>query len=101
MPASDRPTPAPVAPAREERLRALLGMRVSELLDALPGALDVLLEHGFAPLAQPPVRRMLAPTVTLEQAIRLRGLPDGRREALLRGLAEIAGDRATEASACR
>lgn len=64
-------------------------MRVSELLVAVPDVLQLLLEHGFTPLAQPAMRRVLAPTVTLDQAMRLRGLPDWRREALLTRLAEL------------
>jgi len=89
MPEDDRPTLAPLRPGAQQRLRTLLAMRVSEVLDAVPGSLEVLRDHGFTPLAQPAMRRMLAPTVTLEQAIRLRALPDWRREALLRRLAEM------------
>lgn len=89
MPESDRPTSSSPH-GTEERLRALLAMRVSELLGAVPGSLEVLLDHGFAPLAQPAMRRMLAPTVTLEQAMRLRALPDERRETLLCRLLQAA-----------
>lgn len=86
MPEDDRAT---LPPRSEPSPRALLAMRVSEVLDAVPGSLEVLANAGFTPLTQPAMRRMLAPTLTLEQAIRLRGLPDRRREALLRRLAAL------------
>lgn len=76
-------------------------MRVSEVLDAVPGALELLMEHGFTPLAQPAMRRVLAPSVTLDQAIRLRGLPDWRREALLVRLSELGAGAREEAGSCR
>ena len=91
MPATDRPTLAPLPAELEARLRAMLDGRVSQLLEDLPGALEVLIEHGFGPLAQPVMRRVLAPTVTLKQALALRALPAWREEAVLRALAELAG----------
>lgn len=90
MPRTDRPAPPSSPEAPQERLQALLHMRVSEVLDTVPGALEVLVAHGFAPLAQPAMRRVLAPSVTLDQAIRLRGLAEPRRDALLRRLAAAA-----------
>ncbi len=91
MPATPRLTLAPLPAELEVRLRALLGMRVSDVLEEVPGALRLLVEHGFGPLAQPAMRRMLAPTVTLRQALALRALPTWREEATLRALAELAG----------
>lgn len=64
----------------------LLDTRISDLLEAAPKSLGVLLEHGFTPLADPLTRRLLAPTITLEQAVRLRGLSARRTEALLHEL---------------
>ncbi|MEJ2291267.1 MAG: DUF1858 domain-containing protein [Deinococcales bacterium] len=89
MARTDHLTLAPMAEALELRLRVLLEERVSVVLDAVPGALELLLEHGFTPLAQPSLRRMLAPTVTLRQALALRGLPAWREEVVLRALAEL------------
>jgi len=86
-----RLTLAPLPAELEARLRALLGMRVSDVLEEVPGALELLVEHGFGPLARPAMRRMLAPTVTLKQALALRALPAWREEAVLRALAELAG----------
>lgn len=97
----DRPAVSPLPSRAQARLRTLLAMRVSEVLDAVPGALEMLQEHGFEPLAQPAMRRVLAPTVTLDQAIRLRGLPAWRREALLVRLAELDAVARPEAAACR
>jgi hypothetical protein len=41
----------------------------------IPGALDVLLDAGFAPLANPVMRATFAATITLRQACRLRNVP--------------------------
>lgn len=72
----------------------LLDARVSALLAAAPEALGVLVAHGFTPLADPLARRLLAPTVTLAQALRLRGLSDIRAAALLRELEAVTPCRA-------
>lgn len=90
MPETDRPTPAPLPEAHEARLRALLEARVAQVIEEVPGALELLVTHGFTPLATPAMRRVLAPTVTLRQALRLRSLPAWREEAVLRGVAELA-----------
>jgi hypothetical protein len=42
---------------------------------AIPGALEVLLEAGFTPLANPALRESIARTLTLSQACRLRSVP--------------------------
>lgn len=41
---------------------------VAAVLDSVPGALDVFLRHGFAPLADPDLRAKLAPTISVRQA---------------------------------
>lgn len=64
-------------------------MRVSTLLAQAPGVLPCLLRHGFTPLANPAMRHALAPTVTLAQAVRLRGLSDAQAEALYAELREV------------
>lgn len=61
-------------------------VRVSELLAASDEVLPLLVRHGFAPLRNPAMRAALAPTVTLAQAIRLRGLSDGAAASLRREL---------------
>lgn len=72
-----------VGPAAARDRESLLGLRVSEVLELHDGALDVLVAHGFAPLAQTHLRALLAPTVTLSQAMRLRSLPESARASLL------------------
>lgn len=69
--------------------RRLRETNVQALLDASPDALACLVRHGFTPLENPVMRRALAPTVTLGQALRLRGLAEDREAALLRDLGEI------------
>lgn len=61
----------------------LLGTRVSDLLDADGRCLRVLVDHGFGPLRQPALRKVLAHTVTLGQAVRIRGLSEEAEEGLL------------------
>lgn len=73
----------------------LLAMKVSEILEAAPAALGVLVEHGFTPLAQPYLRKLLAHTVTLEQALRLRPLARERETSLLDELALLVSQRAS------
>jgi uncharacterized protein involved in response to NO len=47
---------------------------VADLL-AIPGVLDLLVSHGFTPLANPVLRATLARTVTLREACRLKQIP--------------------------
>lgn len=75
--------------AHEHVLENVLDERVATLLERSPGVLDCLIRHGFAPLQNPVMRAALAPTVTLGQAFRLRGLASEAREALLADLAEV------------
>jgi len=105
-PATDAAPDAPGAPegaaasdAGTTRER-LLAARVSDVIAAHPRALDLLIEHGFTLLAQPPLRRALAPTVTLAQAIRIRGLAPAVREALLEALERAGAADALEGSPC-
>ena len=81
-------------------------MRVSDLLSADPRCLEVLVRHGFTPLRQPALRRVLAPTVDLGQASLIRGLGPAAEDALLDELADLlavrgADDPAEEAEPCR
>lgn len=87
-------------------------VRVSELLEASPEVLPLLVRHGFAPLRNAAMRAALAPTVTLAQAVRLRGLPPSAALELRRELVELLpsprADRASDdgtagagASSCR
>lgn len=69
--------------------QSLLSLKVSEILELHEGALSVLIEHGFAPLAQTHLRALLAPTVTLRQAMRIRSLSDAKERALLDDLAAL------------
>ena len=46
-------------------------MVVADILERVPAALDILIRHGFAPLADPNLRRVMTPTITLEQASQL------------------------------
>ena len=78
----------------------LLGTRVSDLLAADARCLDVLVKHGFGPLRQPALRKVLAHTVDLGQAVRIRGLSEETEEALLAELqALFEGAPATETRA--
>lgn len=67
----------------------LLEFRVSELIDAWPGTLQVLIDAGFTPLAHAPVRAALAPTVTLRQAMRIRSLDALAQAQLVRSLQQV------------
>lgn len=69
--------------------QCLLETRVSVLLECHPEALPLLVDYGFKPLANPALRAVLAPTVTLAQALRLKPLAAEREEALLQKLEEV------------
>lgn len=79
---------------------ALLAARVSEVIAAHPRALELLVGHGFSLLAQAPLRRALAPTVTLAQALRIRGLGHDAEAALLRALDAAGVARAVTGARC-
>lgn len=89
------------APGAASVLERLLGARVSDVIAAHPRALGLLIEHGFSLLAQPPLRRALAPTVTLAQAIRIRGLGPVSRTGLLEALAAAGVADALMETPCR
>lgn len=80
---------AGVTAAVHDHRASLLASRVSTIIDAHPDALDVLIEGGFTPLANPVMRLALAHTVSLSQAFRLRGLSDEAEEALISRLLEL------------
>lgn len=61
----------------------LLAMKVSAILESRPAALEVLVTHGFAPLKQPHLRAVLAPSVTLAQALRIRSLTAAEEQVLV------------------
>lgn len=67
----------------------LLDMKVAAILAAHDGALEVLASHGFAPLRQPHLRAVLANTVTLSQAARIRSLTADQERALLDELVSL------------
>lgn len=71
----------------------LLELRVSELIERHPVALQLLIDAGFGPLAVPALRAALAHTVTLRQALRIRSLGAAQDEALLVALEELAACR--------
>ena len=64
-------------------------MRVSDLIAADSRCLDVLVRHGFTPLRNPALRRVLAPTVDLGQAMLIRGLTPEAEASLLVELASL------------
>lgn len=68
---------------------SLAHTRVSTLLERSPEVLLCLVRHGFAPLQNPVMRGALAATVTLEQAVRIRGLSQTQARALYAELEEI------------
>lgn len=73
------------------RREELLATRVSELLAADERCLDVLVRHGFGPLKQPALRKLLAHTVDLRQAALIRGLSEEAEEELVDELLEVMG----------
>lgn len=62
--------------------------RVAAVLERYPQTLEVFLSHGFAPLANPILRKTMAKVVTIEQACRREGVD---MEELLRDLRRAAG----------
>ncbi len=73
------------SPSFEELRRT----RVSDLLAADPRCLEVLVRHGFTPLRRPALRRVLAGTVDLGQAVQIRGLGPEAEAALLAELSAL------------
>jgi uncharacterized protein involved in response to NO len=62
--------------------------KVATVLERYPQTLEVFLRYGFAPLANPVLRKTMARVVTIEQACRREGVD---MEALLRDLRKAAG----------
>ncbi len=62
--------------------------KVAAVLERYPQTLEVFLRYGFAPLANPILRRTITKAVTIEQACRREGV---EMEALLRDLRKAAG----------
>jgi len=71
---------------------------VADLL-TIPGALDLLVARGFAPLRNPLMRATMAHTVTLGQACRMRGVAVEALVEELRALARAVGSDTTSADA--
>ncbi|MGQ9463310.1 MAG: DUF1858 domain-containing protein [Candidatus Fervidibacter sp.] len=62
--------------------------KVATVLERYPQTLEVFLKHGFAPLANPVLRRTMAKVITIEQACRWEGVD---LETLLADLRKAAG----------
>jgi len=60
---------------------------VAEVLERIPGALELLISYGFAPLADPAIRRTVTPHVRLETGSRVHNFD---LAALLRDLNRLA-----------
>ncbi len=83
---------AAAAAEHEERRERLLGMRVSRILDAHEDALQVLIDGGFEPLANPVARLAMAHTINLGQAFRIRGQAEEEQEELIERLLALGVD---------
>jgi hypothetical protein len=59
---------------------------VADVLDSVPGSLELLLSYGFKPLADPELRAKLAPNVTLGMACEMHGIDV---QALIADLEEL------------
>lgn len=70
--------------ARERLLRT----KVADIIAAHPGALEILIRGGFAPLRNPVMRKALSHTVNLEQALRIRSLSEADEESVISALLE-------------
>lgn len=68
-------------------------MRVSRILDAHAGALQALIDGGFAPLANPVARMAMAHTVNLAQAFRIAGQAEEQQAELIAKLLALDVDR--------
>ena len=86
---AEHETSTPDAPAADAAHRRVLDLRVSELIDRYPRALPMLIDAGFGPLAVPALRATLAPTVTLRQALWIRGQGHARDAELLDALLAV------------
>jgi hypothetical protein len=83
---------APAATAYDPGNAIVATDRVGDVLGAYPGLLDTFLALGFRPLANPWLRKVLAPLVTIEQACRQTGAEAaGVVKALNEARARLAG----------
>ncbi|MEE8386662.1 MAG: DUF1858 domain-containing protein [Dehalococcoidia bacterium] len=86
--------------AEEERARGMFVVTkdtvVAEVLERVPGALELLISYGFTPLANPVIRKSVTPHVKLETGCRVHTID---LEALLRDLNRLAEEGAVEAPA--
>lgn len=72
----------------EELMEITPQTKVAAVLERYPQTLKVFLKHGFAPLANPVLRKTMAKVVTIEQACRREGVD---LETLLADLRKAAG----------
>jgi uncharacterized protein (DUF2249 family) len=63
---------------------------VGKLIERYPEALDILVRYGFTPLKNPVLRKVLAKTITLGRARKLKGLSDEEFKNLLEALEKLA-----------
>lgn len=66
-------------------------MKVNDVLTRYPQTLEVFVQHGFKPLANPLMRRTFAHLVSIKGAAKMHHWEDGRLETFLRALNERAG----------
>jgi metal-sulfur cluster biosynthetic enzyme len=71
----------------EERIVVTKDTLVAEVLERIPGALELLISYGFTPLADPAIRRTVTPHVRLETGSRVHNFD---LEALLGDLNRLA-----------
>lgn len=62
------------------------GMKVNDVLTRYPQTLDVFVQHGFKPLANPLMRRTFAHLVSIQGATQMHRWEPGRLEAFLEAL---------------
>jgi len=97
-PRPKREAPPPVH--TEQRPAITLGAEsvVADVIATIPGSLDVLIDYGFKPLADPAMREKLAPRVTLGMACGMHGIDLDTLISDLRRLQHGEGDRPGSAS---
>lgn len=71
-----------------------VSLPVAQVLDQHPEVLDLLVELGFTPLANPVLRNSFGRTVSIQQGARLKGLDIGKIKQVLEwnGYEVIGGD---------
>lgn len=100
--AGPQPSVQPLAlrtrPRRADGPPPLADMTVAQVLERYPNALEVFLQHGFTPLADPESRRTMASQVTVAQACAMRQVD---LKALLADLEAVARQTGGPATASR